>query len=41
VRKGRKGAGLIAGLIVQMAELLKNNLRVVLAISDFNSHRER
>jgi hypothetical protein len=41
VWKGRKGAGLFAGFIVKMAELLKNNLREVLAISDFNSHRER
>ncbi len=41
VRKGRKGAGLIPGLIVKMADLLKNNLREVLAISDFSSHRER
>jgi hypothetical protein len=41
VWKGRKGAGLIAGLIIEMAELLKNNLREVLAIRDFNPHRER
>jgi len=34
-------AGLIAGLIVKMGELPKNNLREVLAISGFNSHSER
>ena len=39
-RRDGKG-GLIAGVIVKMAELLKNNLREVLAINDFNSHRER
>lgn len=39
--EGTERGGLIAGVIVKMPELLKNNLREVLAINDFNSHRER